>query len=487
MAETPALPLPQELARFLSGSTPRVLLVKGAPGAGKSSLLRAIAPHLAGETAFIAYRANPSAPSSGAPDPAAREFTLVLMQRRTAPGGPPPTPSGDDRTPAALRDAYARIRAGGGGCLIIDSWDRGSEETFREIAHGEVDVAEVTVTGRALRELLQRIPLHALVAITTSPDEQFDTESDGIVELGTEEIDGTPIRVVRVSKLRGHTPVGARRPYTLEGGTFYAAPERGPGFLAPFGAPDDPPGDGELIWPGSEEFARAFGGLRPHGITGVDLTDDVPDRLFEVLAFPIVAGALRAGAHVVWIPPGSAPPASVVHALAPLVPAENLNAGLRILSASGYDPDLARNSPVLLPIRRAAGGTREIRSADAAPVAPLFQDAHQFLAQTPAGKPALLVVSIDGLRALASVSSATYDPATFPLIAAAYVQLPRSHAIGFGRVGDPLTVAALPSVDLHIRLRLVHAHPVAFGLRPRTPAYLMDWKEDGRLRLRPIV
>jgi len=490
-----------ELARFLAGPTPRVLLVKGAPGAGKSSLLRAVASELTGETVFVAYRALPSPPVGGVMDPTSFDISLLLMERgRGAPPGAefasgvpipfaPVGARGGGGTPAPLQATFERVLASGGGCLVVDSWDRGSEEEFRRTTSGEVAVTELASTARALREQMQHVPLHMLIAIAGTPDDQFESEADGIVAFESEEIDGARVRVAHVIKLRGHAPLAPRRPYTLEHGRFYTPPDRGAGAVPPFGPPDDTPSAAEsMIWPGTSEFARAFGWLRPQGLTGIELTDGVPDRLFEVMAFPIVAATVRDGGRVVWIPPGATPPALLVNALGQFVPDPPLNSGLRILSASGHDPALAHAHPVLLPIRRATGGGKDTRTADAPPVAPIFQDAYQFLGQTPVGRPSLLVVSLDGLHALASVSGATYESATLPLIAGAYAALPRFHGIGFGRVDDPYTQALLPSADLHLRLRWVHTHPAVFGLRPRTPAHLLDWSgPDGRLRYVPIV
>ncbi len=493
--------LPEELARFLSAPTPRVLAVKGPPGSGKSALLQAIMPGIAGETVYVAYRATAPSTPNGRPSPSAPDVVLLLMQRAArasapapgpAPGSPsvgaPIRPPTSGEMPEVLRSTYDRVKSAGGGCVVADSWDRGCEEQFRRAASGDVNVTEFAASGRMLRETLQRLPIHLLVAVAASPDPQFDTDSDGIVELGTETVDGTPVRVARIAKLRGQSFVKDRWPYTLHNGRFRAARARPPGYVPPFGPPDDPPAGSDRIWPGSEEFALAFGWLRPHGMTGIELSDELSDRMFDVVAYPLAASALRQGGRVVWIPPGSSPPAAIVQTLAEHTPEETIHQGLRVLSAGGYDPMLAQSSSVPLPVRPVVDEGRERGSPDASAVSPIFPDAYQFLAASAEGRPALLLVSMDGLHALAKASGATYDPATLPLIAGAYAQLPRFHGVGFGRPSDPFTKALLPSADLHLRLRSLYGHPVALGLRPWTPPYLMEWDDaDGRLRFVPLV
>src|SRR5580698_5599533 len=53
------------LITFLSGPNPQLLLVKGAPGAVKSTLLARLAAELQGPRIFIAYRADPATRGAG--------------------------------------------------------------------------------------------------------------------------------------------------------------------------------------------------------------------------------------------------------------------------------------------------------------------------------------------------------------------------------------------------------------------------------------
>lgn len=488
------------LADFLAQTSPRLLLITGSPGTGKSSLLVTLERRVRGPKIFIAYRISPTArPGEPLPDEGEHTTSLLLVDPdRARPATPEPpgaaAPPGDAAggaasgmgasLPAPIRDAVARIVGQGGGSVFVDSWDRSSEATFSRSLPAGTPV-EMSGLTRQMREAVNRFPLHVVVALAGIPDAGMESLADAIVELKQESVDGCRLRIGSVRKVRWH-PLGEPSfLFTLSGGTFRSFPRLTRAFTIPVGPPSPDPVPGEpTLWPGSADFAGAFGRLRHHALTGFEMSPLLPFRLVEVFGVPAAAHVLRSGGRVLWIPSPQAPPSSICHELLRSVNHDWLRERLRMLSAAGPDRTLGDLQSVILPVRRTVGEGGELRTATAAPVGPAFPEGYRFLRDGTPETPALFVLSLDGLRALASVSGVSYPTAQFPLILSAYLKLPRFHGLGFGRSDDPLTQASLPSVETHLKVREHLGRVVVSGVRPETPGYVLDWSDpDGRYDL----
>ncbi|MCI4358744.1 MAG: ATP-binding protein [Thermoplasmata archaeon] len=481
-----------------------MLLITGRPGSGKTSLLTALAQVVQGPRLFVAYRPEEaSSPDSG--DSMASKPSISLLLVDPEPGEPgavnpgetvltdlgpaaPVLPSTAGPTPPEILAAIRKMVAQGGGTLFVDSWDRSTEQAFIE-GHDQARVQQLQGSLGGMREWLSSIPVHAAIALLEDPDPQLQSLADAVVHLGWEEEEGGRLRVASVPKLKGRPLADSRFLFTLVGGRFQCPPLPRPGFRAPVGPPDpDPELGAASLWPGSAAFARAFGRLATHSLTGFELAPEMPHRVVEALAFPFAAHVLRSGGRVLWIPSPQSPPSTLLGELSRFVPPDWVRERLRILSAAGSDKALTDLREVVLPIRMSATEGKEPRPATAAPVGPAFPEAHRFLRDTGEGKPSLFLLSFDGLLAVASVGGLTYRPSEFPLIMGAYVRLPNFHGVGFGRSDEPLTVAALPSTDTHLKLRLRHGQIVLFGARPKTNAHLLYWTDpEGRYSLLPIT
>ncbi|MGP8134991.1 MAG: ATP-binding protein, partial [Thermoplasmata archaeon] len=462
------------LAAFVSGPVPRILLVKGPSGSGKSILVRSLVERLTDSLLLIAYRTGPS--DSG--PPATADVSLLLVDRGRVSGaggnGPdapstpgasvnPPRAASAEPLPEPIRAAIARLAETGSGVVVIDAWDRATEEAFRSLGNGTVDSAHVTSPIATLRAHLGRFPLHAIVTVAGPVDPGFDSVADGVLELGTEPLDTAQVRVLTVATLRGASRLDTHFLYSLGGGRFYTPTGHRPGYLGAAGPAEPEPDSQEgTSWPGSVAYARAFGRLRHHGLTAIEFTEHTAFPLADVLLLPMVASVVRSGGRVVWVPGGTATPARVAAMLGRFLPEEAIAQSVRVLSGSSTDAVAPALRPLVLVPKRAGPGAAA-RSSDPDRVVPLFPEAYQFLRDRRSEGPAMFLLSIDGLSALSTVTGNVYDPATFPLIISSYARLGQFHGIGYGRQDSPLTKAILPAVDVHLRAHEIYGRSVLVG------------------------
>lgn len=486
------------LVARLSGEVPNLVLVRGDPGSGKSVLLRTIVQQLAGSVTFVAYRVSAGDASSGTPEVGTNpKIALLLLDAAQviAAGAadresavvepvsvvPAKTGGGPEAYPPQLAAALQGMVESGGGTLVVDSWDRRTEETYRQLSGVAVGGLEVTATARVLQEQLGRVPVPTIVAIFGQIDPSMVLLADCSVTLTHEDIDGTAAHVVVVEKSAADLGVPERQLFTTRIGEFYCPPARAPPPIGAIRAPDpDPSPEPGTQWPGSAEYARVFGRLRHNAFTGIELFDEVPNAAAAAFGFPMIAATLLTGGRVVWIPSPMMSPGRITRILAGAVPPELIQQNLRVLSAGTNDPTLGEHRSVALPVRRALPKRGDARLLDPPTVEPAFPEVYAFLKNRPGDGLSLFALSLDGLRALAVMTGTAYDPSTFPIIVEQYTRISHFHGLGFARAGDPLGQGLLPAADTWIRLRQRYGHVVATGMRPTTPAHLIDWNGSRR-------
>ncbi len=478
--------LVDQLAGFLDQADPKIILVKGPPGSGKSTFIRSFAGRLDRPYLVLLYRFLTPAP--GATAPAGVSFLMIDPEGRFLPEAAPASPPGGapaaDAT-AELTEAIGRMARAGRGCLIIDSWDRSTETWARSRGSAVRERPILSGSVPLTPERISELPVPTVMAMVGGLGMREESMADGIIEFTTETWDGPTLRVVAITKMRGEMTLDPRYLYSLEGGEFRCRTHSIPGFVPPTAAPDpDPLPDPSSLWPGSAAFAGAFGRLKTHALTGIEIPESSPGALPEVFSLPLAAHTLRSGGRVLWVPPTSTTPAHLLARLERYAPMDFLRERFRILSASGLDPSVGDLKSILLTVRTEVGEGRDLRPATAQAVAPAFPEGFRFLKATEPGRPALFILHLDGLRALAKVSGAPYDPATFPLLVSTYVRLPGFHGFGIGEAKDPFTAAMLSSLGTYLRVVERHGRILTYGVRPSTPGYMLDWVDgDDRYRL----
>ena len=342
---------------------------------------------------------------------------------------------------------------------------------------------------REIRTLLRGAPVHLILFVEDDLAEARVSGVDGVVETGYDPLADGSIRLLTLQKLHGVPLAATRYPYTLAGGRFRCATPLPSNYHPPIGPPNPyPPAREGYIWPGSADFAAAFGWLREGATTALELDPTIPDYFISCVTTPIVTHVLTVGGRVVWIPQPIALHQAIVQVLIHWVPGPRLTEGLRILSAAGAEQDDPLTRSELLSFQSSSTGGREARARPEERSTPTFLDAVSFLRGVSPGKPALYMLPFDGLRALATVTGNVYEPATFPILTARLAQLPGFHGFGVARSDDPLAVSARGSTETVLRVDGRHGRIFLSGIRPRTAPYVLSWMEgDEKYRLVPMM
>lgn len=489
--------LPEELRAYLGLPGGHALILWGPTGTGKTTLAVELLRELKGSLilvtpAGIGPDERLAAPVGRGAGPSILHLNLPSSRDEARPpivGTGPILAAGFFRGSAAserpqwIERIVQAVDGAERAYIVVDHWrpgpsaPGGPRREDRELA----STADSEV--QALRVALEGHRAHLILLADLSPSDDPISSVDGAIETGYEALPKGRIRLLTLQKLRG-VPIGGstQYPYTLEHGRFRCTLPMPQGFrpavAPPEPSPEQRPG---AFWPGSRALAQAFGWLGYGSFSSVQLGEGIPDYVVTTIATPLVAHALAIGGRVVWVPLPSCLPEESAEELLRWLPKEALVAGLRFLSAGGDErnPILDR---ILLDLPALPGPTAA--SGSAPRVGPAFTGAFKFLAETPPGRPALFVLSMDGLRAVAAVTGAHYDAATFPLVVARYAKLPGFHGMTFAPEGDPLGSSARGHAERVVRADFRHGRVFLTGVRPETLPYVMEWSaSDPTLRL----
>ena len=481
-----AFRLPEELTQFIQRDPSRSLLIRGEAGTGKTTLALTLLTAFPGHRLFISNRVPPAELEQDYPWLRSGETGIQVIHgakasdrlRETARTIEASEKVVDLRRdgeiaeelwlPDSVTDAYSRISDGERGMIVIDSWDALVERYVGTPGADRPSTPDRAEIERVLIGLMERGRVQLVLVVERDVPSQLDYLVDGVIYCTTQHDEGRLERWVHLKKLRGVRISHPSYPFSLDEARFQCiAPLQGlarPLLPPPDPDPDSTPGS---LWPGSSQFADAFGRLPIGRATLVETDLDVPAEAVVLFLTPIFSQVASLGGRALQILPPRASPETVLHAYRALLTPEEFVDRVRIFSprrAPQKGSDAAILDRVLLP---ALGPVSD-------DTAPRMIEGTAFLAEgTAQGRPNLVAVWLTGLEHASIGAPNPYTRANVPIIIERVLEIGNMHAIMVGPTTSPLTEGLREMASTRIQMRSKHGRVFVYGLSPPTPPLVL--------------
>lgn len=484
-----SLDLPTELVHFLNRSPPQALLVRGAPGTGKTTLALEILRAFQGRRVYVSSRVRRSDlvadfPSLGnavrngslsivevgadGPELAATERALRSAKDLVA-ADPAARSLRSLLLPPEVLEAWSRTSSSAPTVVVLDSWDA--------IVERHLTSSSPTDRSFTTREELERLafaqmaegPVFLVMVVEHRDAEQLEYLVNGVVSLEREVHDGRLERWLRFDKLRGTRIAHPSYPFSLEGGRFRCIEPLRTNLRPDFRRADPEPGHSPgQIWPGSSDYAARFGWLPVHQLTLVEHDAEVPLAAVNLLLNPIQSQVFQRGGRIFIVPPPGIHAVDVWNLYQERFPGPAFGRQVRILGVSVPEQPEELSSAILpLPSGSAGGFT------------PRTPEAAKFLHEHgDRENPNLGVIWIEGLKAINALAPGTYDAATLPGMALTYLRQSPLHTVWVGPEEEPLTRSLRSMARTRLRLHFREGRVFVQGVDPRTPWLVLSEGDD---------
>lgn len=483
------LNLPTELSHFLSRPAPQAMLIRGAPGTGKTMLALEILEAFPGQRIYVTSRVRSA--DLGLDFPAlgrmAEAGHLSIVDMTTA-GSDLPTASravasasglvrSDDPIrdvralllPPEVLEAWSQSSPTAPTLVVLDSWDAIVERHLGDPSKSQAELPSREALERIALAQMAEGPVFLVLVGEHREEGQLEYLVNGVVSTERSVRDDRMERWLRIDKLRGIRILHSSYPFSLDGGRFRCI-EPIPAALTTDASRFDPepagsPGE---VWPGSADYASFFGRLAVGKLTLIEYDTDVPVAAIRVLLIPMLNQAVARGGRVLHIPHPGLHAAEVWEMYKGRTLKEAFLRQVRLLgTAANGDPEEFASMMLPLPSTKSDGFN------------PRVPEAAKFLAESadPA-HPNIGIVSIAGLKTLNSVVPGAYTPETLPGLALTYIHLSPGHEVWVGPEDEPLTHSLRPMADIRLRMISREGRVFIHGIIPRTPSLVLTEGDD---------
>ena len=493
-----ALRLPTELRDFLALPGPQSLVIRGAPGSGKTTLGLALLEAADGVRILVTNRVSAAELAREFPWLSDAELAKLKIVDASEWDGQDPAIShvvgstaavldADQRErrelhefltlPTAIQSAWSQLPADSPSTVVVDSWDALIERTMGRMKGtlGPSLPPDREEIERRMLSWMARAPAHLVLVLESEAPTQLDYLVNGVVANRREVVDDRLERWVDLPKLRGIRIANASYPFTVEGAKFQCIEPLRPYTEIHRGridsAPDHMPG---FIWPGSRSFAEAFGRLALGRVTLLEVDDEVPDRVVQHLLTPPKIHAVSSGGRVLVIPSPSLTPDEIWRPIEEAHPPGRISDLFRVLDVSGQLERATHDDPS----DRKTGIFSAKLFAKMKPDAnPEDNELGRWVSGGVAGSPPALVTLYDtGVESLAaSLNQPISTEITTALTSSVRGSLSQGglHMIAVGRPDNPLLRPIRSLSTIHLRLRARQGRVLIYGLKPWTTGFVL--------------
>jgi hypothetical protein len=477
--------VPPEILQFLQLPHAQSLLVRGLSGAGKTTFALNTLVRFSGRRIYVSCRIERSRIRAFFPwveDPAYQIDVVEVDPRATA--GPnlrsvkeqgrwPHTNVSDSGLyqgwkwlPPPLQTLWQSIDPKRPTLLVIDSWD-GFVDSY--LGSGAMGFNEPLPRREEVERILLRalgfLNVHLMIVVERDRPNSTDYLVDGIVELDMQVHDGRAERWARILKLRGVEIRDPEYPFTLDGGDFDVVGPLADGTDASslVSEPDPAPVKGYL-WPGSLDFAEAFGRLPIGHMSLVEVDQGVSVTGLRLVLVPMVDAVLRGGGRVVLSIPPTMAPSDFWSVLREHFSPDELVQRFRIV-ASG--PSTAVTEEMQGAVLRLPDGH--------SPRSSVYSDLREFVrAPDPKREPGRGAFhSHTGFRLLVESAGMEYTADSAPGVAQQALADAPLHLMILGQNGDRVFQSLGEMATIYLRFQDRAGRIFLSGVRPRTQSFAL--------------